>query len=416
MAIRRWRSADTHVETDKPRGFDGYDLRLGDLMRGERATMGKSLLDVEREIRIRATYIAAIENADPDAFDTPGFIPGYVRSYARYLGMDPDDAFAAFCAECGFSVAHGMSASASSNRKPAPRTKRATGRGADPLISPSTPFLPARESLLSRVEPGALGSALVLLTLIAGIGYGGWSVINEIQRVQVAPVENTPDVLTDLDPLDGAASTFAEDPARSASTLAGIGGFDSGNGADGLDRLYRPEALDLPVMVARDAPISTLDPSEVGTFRASLPAVSQTDRSAIESAIASAVSGEEPATPPQVVADPPPGVQIVAVRPAWIRVSGAGGAVVFEGILNGGDTYSVPATEEPPTLRVGESGAIYFQVAGQHYGPVGPKGSVTSGLALDVDALTGRYEVADISDDRDLESYVASLEQGVASE
>ncbi|WP_111731870.1 helix-turn-helix domain-containing protein [Roseovarius amoyensis] len=417
MAIRRWRSADTHVETDKPRGFDGYDLRLGDLMRGERATMGKSLLDVEREIRIRATYIAAIENADPDAFDTPGFIPGYVRSYARYLGMDPDDAFAAFCAECGFSVAHGMSAGASSNRKPAPRTKRATGRGADPLISPATPFLPARESLLSRVEPGALGSALVLLTLIAGIGYGGWSVINEIQRVQVAPVENTPDVLTDLDPLDGVAATagLADDPLRGGVTLAGVDAFE-GNDGDGLERLYRPEALDMPVMVARDAPISTLDPSEIGTFSASLPDIPRTDRSAIETAIASAVSGEEPATPPKVVADPPPGVRIVAVRPAWVRVSDAGGAVVFEGILNGGDTYDVPATEEPPALRVGESGAIYFQVAGQHYGPVGPKGSVTSGLALDAEALTGRYEVADISDDRDLESYVASLEQGVASE
>lgn len=418
MAIRRWRSADTHVESDKPRGFDGYDLRLGDLMRGERATLGKSLLDVEREIRIRATYIAAIENADPDAFDTPGFIPGYVRSYARYLGMDPDDAFAAFCAECGFSVAHGMSASASSNRKPAPRTKRATGRSADPLIAPSTPFLPARESLFSRIEPGALGSVMVLLTLIAGIGYGGWSVITEIQRVQVAPVENTPDVLTDLDPLDGAVASagLAEDPARSAGMLAGLGEFGDGGSADGLDRLYRPEALDVPVMVARDAPISTLDPAEVGTFRPDLPDIPATDRSAIETAIASAVDVDENVTSPKVVADPPPGVQIVAVRPAWIRVSDAGGAVVFEGILNGGDTYSVPATEEPPTLRVGESGAVYFQVAGQHFGPVGPKGSVTSGLALDVDALTERYDVADISDDRDLQSYVASLEQGVASE
>jgi len=198
-------------------------------------------------------------------------------------------------------------------------------------------------------------------------------------------------------------------------TLAGVGAFE-GNDGDGLERLYRPEALDMPVMVARDAPISTLDPSEIGTFSASLPDIPRTDRSAIETAIASAVSGEEPATPPKVVADPPPGVRIVAVRPAWVRVSDAGGAVVFEGILNGGDTYDVPATEEPPALRVGESGAIYFQVAGQHYGPVGPKGSVTSGLALDAEALTGRYEVADISDDRDLESYVASLEQGVASE
>jgi cytoskeletal protein RodZ len=73
--------------------FDGYemfDVPLGDLMRGERATLGKSLLDVERELRIRATYIAAIENGDIGAFQSAGFIAGYVRSYARYLGMDPE--------------------------------------------------------------------------------------------------------------------------------------------------------------------------------------------------------------------------------------------------------------------------------------------------------------------------------------
>ena len=85
-------------------------------MRGERATMGKSLLDVQRELRIKAAYIAAIENADPTAFDTPGFIAGYVRSYARYLNMDPDWAFDTFCRESGFAVAHGMSAEASTVR------------------------------------------------------------------------------------------------------------------------------------------------------------------------------------------------------------------------------------------------------------------------------------------------------------
>ena len=418
MAIRRSKSADPLVKAEKPRGFDAYDVRLGDKMRGERATLGKSLLDVEREIRIRASYIAAIENADPDAFDTPGFIPGYVRSYARYLGMDPDAAFADFCAECGFSVAHGMSAGASSIRKPdeAPRRKAAPK---DPLIAPSTPFLPARETMFSQIEPGAIGSALVLVALIAGIGYGGWSVLNEIQRVQFAPVENTPDVLTDLDPLDAAVKTPAdsEDPTRSAGVLPPVA-------EEGLDRLYRPEALDVPVMVARDAPISTLNPSEVGTFVAELPQADRRSEPAaeqndIDSVIASVVNGgdeqgESPAASsntPKVVADPPPGVRLVAVRPAWVRVRAADGSVVYEGILNGGDTYSVPVTQEPPTLRVGESGAVYFEVAGKHYGPVGPNGSVTSDLALAADGLTERYSVADLSQDRDLSRYVAQLEQ-----
>ncbi len=42
------------------KGFDDYELKLGDIMRGERATLGKSLLDVQRELRIKASYISAI--------------------------------------------------------------------------------------------------------------------------------------------------------------------------------------------------------------------------------------------------------------------------------------------------------------------------------------------------------------------
>ena len=95
-------------EQISPKGFDDYDLRLGDIMRGERATMGKSLLDVQRELKIKAPYIAAIENADPSVFETPGFIAGYVRSYARYLNMDPEWAFGRFCDESKFAVVQSM--------------------------------------------------------------------------------------------------------------------------------------------------------------------------------------------------------------------------------------------------------------------------------------------------------------------
>ena len=265
--IGRLTKRNSESRESEPRGFDAFELRLGDVMRGERATMGKSLLDVERELRIKASYVAAIENCDPDAFDTPGFIPGYVRSYARYLGMDPDRAFEGFCRESGFAIAHGMSAEASGTRRQDRTVHRRSSRPSDPLITPSTPFLPARESFLARIEPGAIGSALVLVVLIGGLGYGGWSVLNEVQRVQFAPVENAPDVLSDLDPLEGAvplAEETAGDPVR------GVAGFQPPRD-DRLARLYRPEALDVPVMVARDAPISTLDPAEVGTFRPDPP-------------------------------------------------------------------------------------------------------------------------------------------------
>nr|WP_259400209.1 RodZ domain-containing protein [Roseovarius sp. SCSIO 43702] len=386
-------------------------------MRGERATLGKSLLDVERELRIKASFVAAIENADPDAFDTPGFIPGYVRSYARYLGMDPDEAFAGFCAESGFSTAHGMSAAASSVRRDAPVIRKSPRRDQDPLVAPSTPFIPANESMFSRIEPGAIGSLIVLVALVGAIGYGGWKVLDQVQQVRVAPVENTPDVLAELDPLDSAVARETDESAGQAGdTVAGV--FASPQ-EDALDRLYRPEALDVPVLVARDAPISTLSPAQVGTLRpmpqddSIATAQAEADEglthpglSGIDAALAAAQG-----TTPQVLAEPEPGVQMVAVRPAWVRVRAADGTVIYETIMNAGDTYDVPVTETPPSLRVGESGAIYFRVNGQHYGPVGPRGSVTANLALDAGTLAETYEVADLTQDADLERYVAELEQ-----
>ena len=40
-----------------PRGFDDYQVKLGDIMRGERATRGKSLLDVQHDLKIKKEYI-----------------------------------------------------------------------------------------------------------------------------------------------------------------------------------------------------------------------------------------------------------------------------------------------------------------------------------------------------------------------
>lgn len=376
----------------EPKGFDDFELRLGDMMRGERATMGKSLLDVQRELRIKAAYIAAIENSDPAVFDTPGFIAGYVRSYARYLNMDPDDAFEVFCSESGFEVAHGMSADASVVKKS--NYSGATGFGtgnSDPFVSPRMPFVPASDGLFHHIEPRAIGSMLVLLALIVGIGYGGWSVLRQIQQVQFAPVEQAPTVLSDLDPLIGVAQGGSAAISQRVGLVA--------PSVEALDRLYRPQALDVPVMVARDAPISTLDPRNVGNFSApQLPQVQLAE-------------AQRPATAvPRVVEQAAPQLRMVAVRPSWVRVSAADGTVIFEAILESGQSYEVPMMEQPPTLHVGESGAIYFAMNGQMLGPVGERGSVTRNLPLSIAEVSDRFEVADLELDGDLARMVAEAQ------
>src|SRR5688500_18994138 len=130
------------AEESDSKGFDAFELRLGDLMRGEWATMGKSLLDVQRELKIKAAYIAAIENADPSAFDTPGFIAGYVRSYARYLNMDPDWAFETFCRESGFSTGGGAVVAAGGRSGRAEEKVANTGLGKELFAIQGGPFLP----------------------------------------------------------------------------------------------------------------------------------------------------------------------------------------------------------------------------------------------------------------------------------
>lgn len=386
-------------------GFDSFDLKLGDMMRGERATMGKSLLDVQRELKIKATYIAAIENCDPTAFDTPGFIAGYVRSYARYLKMNPEWAFDTFCEESGFATAHGMSSEASAAR-PA-RSADRIPQGKDIFASAATPFIPAKDAMFSRVEPSAIGSIAVLVALIGGLGYGGWSVLQEVQRVQFAPVEQTPTVVSDLDPLAGGAN-IAPAPDKLAAVMAAPS-------PDALDRLYRPQALDLPVLVSRDGPIASLNANSFGALvpdpalaeavevaaaagnAGSLNAGEGVDPSVIEELIASTI---------QVRETPVPAVEMVAVRPAWVRVRSADGTVIYEATMQAGDTFTVPQTENPATLRVGDSGAVYFAVNGVHYGPAGSNGQVTSNVALSVDSLTEGYQVADLEADSALAEVV----------
>ncbi len=359
-------------------------------MRGERATLGKSLLDVQRDLKIKATYIAAIENADPTAFETQGFIAGYVRSYARYLGLDPEWAYTRFCEEGAFVTAHGMSPDASANRpSKSAKPKRVVS---DPLADPQASFVPQGEAWLSRIEPGAIGASLVLLMLISVIGYGGMSVFKAVQRVQLVPVDQAPGVTSTVGSLEASVGIVA--------ALNENSGFEAPS-IDALDRIYRPEALNVPIMVARDGPIATLDPANVGTLANAVR----------EPVLALAPETEEtPVTPNsavQVVATEVPAVVLFAVRPSWVRVQAIDGTVVFEKILDAGERFILPKTEEAPLLRVGNAGSVYFAVNGQNYGPAGDGPSVVKDVALSAESLIENFAAADLSKDTDLARFVA---------
>ena len=401
VMIRRRNVSSKRDDVKTIKGFDDFDMTLGDMMRGERATLGKSLLDVQRELRIKASYISAIENADPDAFDTPGFIAGYVRSYARYLNLDPEDVFLKFCEESGFSTAHGMSEKAASRKSAvvAPVSQKSAVSD-DPLFArPNAGSIAGSAGFFSNIEPGAIGSVTVMLALVGSLGYGAWSILQEIQKVQVAPVENTPLVLSDLGEIENQNINMAQNDVIAAST------------ADRLDRLYRPNALDLPILVSRDAPISTLDPRQVGSFAAANASTSTAISSIIADVLTPSIEdiGEAALTAsvPQVVETTPPQLALFATREAWVQVKSSSGSIIFEKVMAAGEEYILPQTEAAPTLRAGMSGSIYFAVQGELYGPAGSGTRVVKNIALSVDELTADYALADIEQDPQLQSVVA---------
>jgi len=80
-----------------------------------------------------------------------------------------------------------------------------------------------------------------------------------------------------------------------------------------------------------------------------------------------------------------------------------------------GDTFDVPALEEAPLLRTGQSGAVYFVMNGEFFGPAGSRGSVTSNVPLQQQALAELYEPAQPGDDSALETLVAELRAGTAA-
>ncbi len=388
-----WRSKPSTTEEDKPKGFGDFELRLGDLMRGERATLGKSLLDVQRELKIKATYIAAIENADLSAFETPGFVAGYVRSYARYLGMDPEWAFERFCAEAGYAVSHGLSSAAA----PQQIVKaRARSDFSDPLANPNASFVPRGEAIWSQVEPGAVGSIAVLVALIGAIGYGGWSVLQEVQRVQLAPVDEAPTVVAQIDPLENVGTVAPPLVATRPETETVA---EAEPAVDVMDRLYRPQALDVPVLTSRDGPIAAINPRETGVLAGTTPGIPDQDT------IVAEAMGEEV----QVVAAAQKGIEVLAVTPSWVQVKAADGTVLFEKILDAGERYTAPTLEAAAVFKTGNSGSIYFVVDGVPYGPAAPGANIVKDIALSPEALTEKFALANCELDPALSSYASTV-------
>jgi cytoskeleton protein RodZ len=76
-------------------------MGLGERFRATRDERGLTLSEVGEQLRIRSVYLAAIEEENWKAIGAPVYIRGFLRTYARFLGLDPEEAVAEFNAATG---------------------------------------------------------------------------------------------------------------------------------------------------------------------------------------------------------------------------------------------------------------------------------------------------------------------------
>lgn len=69
---------------------------LGQMLRDARESKGISLAEAEEATKIRRKYLQALEGADYSALPPSIYARGFLRNYAAYLGLNAEEALAAF--------------------------------------------------------------------------------------------------------------------------------------------------------------------------------------------------------------------------------------------------------------------------------------------------------------------------------
>jgi transcriptional regulator with XRE-family HTH domain len=149
---------------------DQEQNKLGEVLRTAREARGVDLSRVERDTKIRARYLTALETGDYAELPGAVYTKGFLRNYGAYLGLDPEYLVDLFRLESAL-----------------PTTER-----------PSVPVPPrpiaTRRSRPLVVTPGAIAAALLTVAVAAFIIY----LVAELVTFARTPVLNVTDPAVDI--------------------------------------------------------------------------------------------------------------------------------------------------------------------------------------------------------------------------
>lgn len=385
-----------------PVSFDpiaGRFAEIGRLLREGRQQRGEDLYDVADYLRIKPSYLFAIEEGDLSALPGRTYAMGFLRTYADHLGYD------------GAEVVRGLKAAAQAETAPA---------------------LAVPQPVVENRRPG-LG-VLLLALLLAALAYGGWHVVQSGGGDALAKIGALPggigqyvaDYFKSGPDEAGSASAAgrpafeplaASEPRPPVGSTARSTGTPSTSGMNGL----------MAGQAAASASLSSTPPTEAGAVSSrrdagqpdagSLPSVSGgasevLSSLALDAEVERAASasrplperaeeeadgtagallaglGEQPAAagaPASEVGR----VVLVARESSWIQVQSPARDYVRSLTLEPGASFAVPDRGDL-ALWTGNAGGLEIWVDGQRVGILGRSGAVLRDVPLAPEALRAR--------------------------
>jgi len=329
------------------------EMTLGDALSRGRAALGVTVADAAAHLRIRETFLDALESGDHAHLPGPAYAMGFVRSYANFIGLDGEEAVRIFKAE------------------------RAGETPASALVFPE----PVSESRIPR------GAVLFISVLMAAAAYGGWYYLSSHDMELTDLVPEVPASLSEgTAPAPGAAKTEAAPEAAEPAVEPKMA----------VAPTPAPEAAPepaAPAPVARapePTPAAKVEappaPAPVAAAPEAAPKPEPEPQPAPVAATPEPEAQPAPVTAPAQTASAPAAIEIRAKADSWVQVRGADGRVVVMRILRKGDSYKVP-DEKGLTLMTGNAGAIEIAVDGDLVPPIGPFGAVKRDVSLDAARL-----------------------------
>ena len=299
---------------------------LGQLLREAREQKGVSLEQVEEATRIRQKFLQALEEGNYGALPAEAYVTGFLRTYAVYLGLDPEEVIALY------------------------EGREDEGKAA--LPQPGF-FQPMDISMAapSWLTPDLVIGALLIVVLLAFGSWAAWHYLPPTIKTQLlfwraaatpSPTATTSAVLPRLTPTAAPTTTPTTMPTATPTEMPTA------------VPTVTPTAMPTVAVVVEPTSTPTSVPTSTPT---GVPTTTSTPTSTSTPRVSAGVE-----------------VELNIVEYAWLRVL-VDGEEAFVGSLEAGTTRTFRGRESV-ILRCGNAGGVEATVNGESLGLLGERGQV----------------------------------------